>query len=719
MSTRTLMRASFWRPLASALLLAASCWALPAQANDPPTRAARVAETQGTAWVFDAEAKDWQRIVPNQTLGEGDRIRTEPDGRLALRIGSTSLWMDGSADLELSRLDEDHLELLLARGQLGLRLRNAEAVRELQVRTREGRFHFERKGLYRIDQLDRGSRAFNWEGELRFEARAPGTPAVWLQPNEQAEFWWADGPRVERQVLERDRFADWLLAMSRSEGDLPAYRYVSPEMTGAEDLDRHGRWEQAEDYGPVWIPHQVAPDWAPYRYGRWAWTRHWGWTWVDDAPWGFAPFHYGRWVIVRERWCWVPGHYVARPAYAPALVAWVGGPVVSVGISIGSRPLPPRYGWYPLAPREVYVPSFHHSPHYGLRINREHDPVTVVNRGSALPPPRSNREVHGAVSIWSDVAARAVAHTDANVPLRTLPQAPSRQEWRPQEARGDAGVPLRSLAPHGAVSQVPATPAVPAVQGAPLVQPPTSPSASPSVLPSAPPSVSPRGDAGRPRRDRAEPEEGGVPLRTAPAKPVTVPPSLPAAVSPPAMPAAAQPTAPPTVAPVQANPPRAREEGPPLRRLPETPQRHESRDALPSQQTLPERAAPERALQERMDRDRQERERADRERLDRDRADRERQDRERQERERMADRERQERQDRIERQERQERQQRFEQQQREQREVPMRQIQPERAREPVRAAEPPRPSAPPQRQEEARPARQPQADNVPRKGRQD
>ena len=22
----------------------------------------------------------------------------------------------------------------------------------------------------------------------------------------------------------------------------------------------------------------------------------WGWTWVDDAPWGFAPFHYGRWV---------------------------------------------------------------------------------------------------------------------------------------------------------------------------------------------------------------------------------------------------------------------------------------------------------------------------------------------------------------------------------------------------------------------------------------
>ncbi|HLO92904.1 MAG TPA: hypothetical protein VK195_01190, partial [Burkholderiaceae bacterium] len=148
MTTRHLLRTSLSRPLsrafASALLLAASLWTQPVQAQDPPTRAARVSETQGTAWVFDAETKDWQRLLPNQTLGEGDRIRTERDGRLALRVGSTSLWLDDSADLELSRLDEDHIELLLARGQLGLRLRNAEAAREAQVRTREGRFFFDR-----------------------------------------------------------------------------------------------------------------------------------------------------------------------------------------------------------------------------------------------------------------------------------------------------------------------------------------------------------------------------------------------------------------------------------------------------------------------------------------------------------------------------------------------------------------------------------------------
>src|SRR5437867_1713415 len=81
----------------------------------------------------------------------------------------------------------------------------------------------------------------------------------------------------------------------------------------------------------------------------------WGWTWVDDAPWGFAPFHYGRWVWYRSRWCWAPGSYVARPVYAPALVAWVGGPSVNVSVSIG-RSSPP-VGWFPLGPREVYVPG--------------------------------------------------------------------------------------------------------------------------------------------------------------------------------------------------------------------------------------------------------------------------------------------------------------------------------------------------------------------------
>jgi hypothetical protein len=58
------------------------------------------------------------------------------------------------------------------------------------------------------------------------------------------------------------------------------------------------------------MPQQVAIDWAPYRDGHWAYVVPWGWTWVDNAPWGFTPFHYGRWVLYGNRWAWLPGEAI-------------------------------------------------------------------------------------------------------------------------------------------------------------------------------------------------------------------------------------------------------------------------------------------------------------------------------------------------------------------------------------------------------------------------
>ncbi|HEY1090680.1 MAG TPA: DUF6600 domain-containing protein, partial [Burkholderiaceae bacterium] len=273
---------------------------------DPPGRVGRVAEVQGESWLFDAETKEWQRVERNQPLTEGDRLRSGPGARISMQIGSTSMWLDEKSELEFSRLDDEAVTLGLSGGQMVLRARARDVANDYQVQTREGRFKLQREGLYRVDQLDRGSRAFAYAGELRFDSRADGTPPVYLGGGEQAEFWWADGPRVERMRVERDDFANWALAQSEAQGDAPVNAYVSPEMTGAEDLNRYGRWEQDSDYGPIWYPQSVAVDWAPYRDGRWAWVAPWGWTWVDAAPWGFAPFHYGRWVEVRGRWCWAP-----------------------------------------------------------------------------------------------------------------------------------------------------------------------------------------------------------------------------------------------------------------------------------------------------------------------------------------------------------------------------------------------------------------------------
>ena len=126
---------------------------------------------------------------------------------------------------------------------------------------------------------------------------------------------------------------------------------------------RYGTWNSDPEYGNVWQPSTsyVFTDWAPYRYGRWIWVTPWGWTWVDDAPWGFAPFHYGRWTYLRQRWCWVPGPRHLRPMYAPALVAWVGPP--SFGVHFR------EVGWFPLGPREIYIPARRSSWRYFHSVN--------------------------------------------------------------------------------------------------------------------------------------------------------------------------------------------------------------------------------------------------------------------------------------------------------------------------------------------------------------
>ena len=338
---------------------------------DPPARAGRIAGVSGTAWLFDPEAKAWVRVLRNQTIGQGDQLRTDARSRVTVRVGSSTLWLDENSDMEVLQLDDAATVFRLAAGDVALRLRTAQTAQETRIQTREGAVSPEMEGLFRVDQLDRGSRLAVLQGRAQFDSD-PGAPVqrAWLREGEQAEFWWAESPRIERQPLSRDKFSAWFLSQDQAEGSLSLGNepYVSPEMTGAEDLNQNGDWEVAAEYGNVWIPTRVAAGWEPYRDGSWVWTRQWGWSWVDNSPWGFAPFHYGRWIQHRGRWAWAPGRFEPRPAYSPALVAWEGGPQVSVGITIGGNRKPPLTGWVPLAPRQNYVPIYPHSPQHVERF---------------------------------------------------------------------------------------------------------------------------------------------------------------------------------------------------------------------------------------------------------------------------------------------------------------------------------------------------------------
>jgi hypothetical protein len=62
----------------------------------------------------------------------------------------------------------------------------------------------------------------------------------------------------------------------------------------------------------------------------------------------------------------VPGPMVVRPAYAPALVGFVGG---GFGVGVGFGGGLAGVAWFPLGPRDVYIPGYRTSARYLQNIN--------------------------------------------------------------------------------------------------------------------------------------------------------------------------------------------------------------------------------------------------------------------------------------------------------------------------------------------------------------
>ncbi|WP_374429422.1 DUF6600 domain-containing protein [Ideonella dechloratans] len=340
-------------------------------AGDPPGRVGRLADLDGSGWLQQGGQGEWTGLQRNQPVTSGDWISTDPGSRARVEIGSTVLRLDGGTVLQVRRLDDARIDLWLQSGAVSARIRQPEVIREFSLNWALGSLQPTGTGAYVLSQDDTGSRLSVLAGEGRFSSparsfslRAGQSVELVQQPgSRQLDITWTDLPqdRFVAWVQDEDLRNDWAR-------DNPP---VSSEMTGADDLDRYGRWEQHPEYGVVWQPLVVSAGWAPYRYGRWMWVAPWGWTWVDDAPWGFAPFHYGRWVYWGTRWVWVPGNYVRRPVYAPALVGWVGGSGWSVSINAG----PPTVGWVPLAPMEPFVPAYVYTPVYYQRVNPWRPPV--------------------------------------------------------------------------------------------------------------------------------------------------------------------------------------------------------------------------------------------------------------------------------------------------------------------------------------------------------
>ena len=403
------------------------------QSQDPPARVARLNFSQGSVSFRPAGEDDWVTAVPNRPIVTGDDLWADQDSRAEVHVGSAAIRLGAQTGITFLALDDRTTQIRLAQGEVIVRVRHVDDDDTYEIDTPNIAFTLLQPGEYRVDVSQDGSQTITtvFHGHGRVTG---GGFTYTVVAGQSATFTGSDHLDYDLgQIPDRDGFDDWAFQRDEREDQSDSSNYVSREMTGYEDLDEYGDWSYVAGYGPCWRPRAVVAGWAPYRFGHWVWVGPWGWTWVEDEPWGFAPFHYGRWASVGGGWFWVPGPVVVRPVWAPALVAFVGGgPGFRFSAGVG-------VGWFPLGPGEVYVPGYRVSRGYVNNVNITNTSVNItkvtnvyntviVNKTTTVNNiTYVNQHVNNAVTVVSHdtfVNARPVGQNVMKVDSREIASAP-------------------------------------------------------------------------------------------------------------------------------------------------------------------------------------------------------------------------------------------------------------------------------------------------------
>jgi FecR protein len=351
----------------------------PDNAQDPPTRVARLSFVDGSVSFQPGGQGDWAQAMRNRPVSIGDKIWADNNSRAEIQAGDASVHLASMTALSFLNMDDQTTQMRLAEGTINFRVRELREGDVYEVDTPNLSFNVTEAGAFRIDVNQNGDAtrvtAIRGEGEVTANGQT-----YTVRAGERGEFNGVDNnvTYLVTAAPEPDEFDQWSNDRDLKEDNSISARFVSRDVPGYSDLDDNGTWNAEPDYGPVWYPNTVDAGWAPYSNGYWNYVGPWGWTWIGYEPWGFAPFHYGRWAFIGARWGWCPGPHYARPVYGPAFVGFLGG---GFGLGFGGG-----IGWFPLGFREPFRPWYHTSGVYYRNININNTRITnttiINNRGA-------------------------------------------------------------------------------------------------------------------------------------------------------------------------------------------------------------------------------------------------------------------------------------------------------------------------------------------------
>jgi uncharacterized membrane protein YgcG len=352
----------------------------PDDTADPPSRVARISFLDGAVSLQPGGEGEWGTASLNRTVTIGDKLWTDQNSRLELEAGQASIHLSAMTALSFLNLDENATQMRLAEGHINFRVREMREGDLYEVDTPNLAFTVRQAGAFRIEVNENGDisavTVIRGEGEV-----AAGGQTYTVHAGERASITGLDSAvryEVHGAPPDADEFDRWAQQRDLREENSESAKHVSREVVGYSDLDDYGTWNEEPNYGSVWYPNNVGPDWAPYSNGSWGWVGPWGWTWNDYAPWGFAPFHYGRWIYGGGRWGWAPGPIYGRPCYGPAFVGFLGGFHAGIGFGFGAG-FGIGVGWFPLGWGEAYRPWYHAGGRYWNNVNVRNTYIRNVN----------------------------------------------------------------------------------------------------------------------------------------------------------------------------------------------------------------------------------------------------------------------------------------------------------------------------------------------------
>jgi hypothetical protein len=302
----------------------------------------------------------WSAAVLNQPVVNGDKVSTAAGGRAEVQLDFANILRLGSnAQANIANFTHKYIQIQVGQGLANYSV-FGESEAEPEIDTPNVAVHpAHQDGVFRIEvRPDGDSIVIVRKGQAQIS-----TPQG-IAEIKQGEMATVRGSGADARYKisaapERDDWDRWNSDRDRMIHSADAWHHTNKYYVGAEDLDANGQWEDAPDYGQVWVPNE--PDgWAPYRDGNWVYEPYYGWTWVGYEPWGWAPYHYGRWMWYGGAWAWWPGPVWGagfyRPFWAPAYVSFFGfGGSFGFGFGFGWGGWG-GFGWLPIGPCDRFFP---------------------------------------------------------------------------------------------------------------------------------------------------------------------------------------------------------------------------------------------------------------------------------------------------------------------------------------------------------------------------